>query len=564
MAILCNPVDREYDHMVDDQPRYTSLRDYARLLRKQWLLLVVGVVVAGAAALAYSLHATATYSARAQVLIQDESRQLALLGTPVLGSASNSSAGVLAETASTPGLAASVRRRLHTHVAVGALMADVSLSIDANTGLLDVNASGPTARFAAELANAYAHRIAATTTGAAQRQFASAARVLRRRLSQLSASVSGDAGERATLQDEISRVEFLQATSTPAELVSAALPPAAPSSPKPVRDVGLGLLAGLLIGLVAAFVRESFDRRIRASSQIAGELGLPVVGHVRRRTLGRAVRPWQTGDREAAGDVETFRILRNNLELLLAGHPEGPVLITSPLPEEGKSTVAASLALASAAAGRRTLLVEADLRRPSLARRLEIGATPGLADYLSGRAESQAVMRPVPMPRGISFAANANGNGHHNADGNGHHNGNGNGHDDAAIDHEHGAPNGAVAPDLVCVPAGHVGGGAAELLASSRMRELLADVTSVYDLVILDTAPLLPVGDTLSLLSGAGAVMLCVRSGQTTREQIQAARETLGRVRPAVSGLIVTGVRARDDAGGQGLYPYRYSYAGAD
>jgi Mrp family chromosome partitioning ATPase len=534
--------------MVDDQPRYTSLRDYARLLRKQWLLVIVPVVVAGVAALAYSLHATASYSSRAQVLIQDESRQLALLGTPVLSSANNSSAGILAETANTPGLAVAVRRRLHAHVPIAALMADVSLSIDTNTGLLDVSASAPTARFAAALANAYARRIAATTTATAQRQFSSAARALRRRLSQLGGATSGNAGERATLQDEISRVEFLQATSSPAQLVSAALTPGSPASPKPVRDVGLGLIAGLLIGLIAAFVREAFDRRIRASGQIANELGLPVVGHVRRGTLGRAVLPWKTGDREAAGDVETFRILRNNLDLLLAGHGAGPVLITSPLPEEGKSTVAASLALASAAAGRRTLLIEADLRRPSLATRLGIGPTPGLADYLSGRTESEAVMRPVPMPRGVTVvaAAAANGNGNGNGNGDGHHNGNGAGH----------------SPALVCLPAGHVGGGAAELLASPRMRELLADVTSAYDLVILDTPPLLPVGDTLGLLPGAGAVILCVRSGQTTRDQIQAASEALGRVQPAVSGLVVTGVRARDDAGGQGLYPYRYSYAG--
>jgi Mrp family chromosome partitioning ATPase/capsular polysaccharide biosynthesis protein len=533
--------------MADDQPRYTSLRDYARLLRKQWVLVVVPMVVAGVAALAYTLHATATYSTRAQVLIQDESRQLALLGTPVL----SSSAGILAETANTPGLAVAVRRRLHAHVPIATLMGDVSLSIDASTGLLDVNATAPTARFAATVANGYAHRIAATTTAAAQRQFASAARVLRRRLSQLSASATANAGERATLQDEISRVEFLQATSTPAQLVSAAVRPSSPASPKPARDVGLGLLAGLLIGVIAAFVRESFDRRIRASGQIAGEVGLPVVGHVRRATLGRAVRPWQTGDREAAGDVETFRILRSNLDLLLAGHDAGPVLVTSPLPEEGKSTVAASLALASAAAGRRTLLIEADLRRPSLAKRLGIGATPGLADYLSGRAESQAVKRPVPMARGIAATvAAANGNG----------NGNGNGHHDGDADHA--AVNGAVAPGLVCIPAGHVRSGAAELLASSRMRELLDDATAAYELVILDTPPLLPVSDTLGLLPGAGAVILCVRSGQTTREQIQAASDALGRVRPAVSGLVVTGVRASDDAGGQGLYPYRYSYAG--
>jgi Mrp family chromosome partitioning ATPase len=525
--------------MTDEPPRYTSLRDYARLLRRQWLIIVVPVIVAAAAALVYSLHERDTYDARAQVLIQDESQALTLLGTPVVGSTTNSSAGIIAETASTPALAAQVRRHLRARVPAATLMGDVSLSIDTSTGLLDVNATGPSAKFAAALANAYARRIAATTTASTTRQLAAAARVLQRRLSHLSPAAPGDAGEQATLQDEISRLDFVQATATPGQVVRTAFPASEPASPKPVRNVALGLLAGLLIGLVAAFLRESFDRRMRGSDEIAGKLGFPLLGHVRRRTLGKAVQPRLAGDRDGAGDVETFRILRNNVELQLAEQTRRAVIVTSALPEEGKSTVAASLAFASAAAGRRTLLVEADLRRPSLARRLGIAPTPGLADYLSGGAES-AVGRAIPVFPG--------------AGGNGDGNGNGNG--------KSAAPAGPLPANLICIPAGSVGDGAAELLASGRMREFLADVASEYQFVILDTAPLLPVADTLGLLAEASAVILCVRSGQTTHEQMQAARAALAPVKPQAVGIVVTDVHGRDQAAGQGLYPYRYSYAG--
>lgn len=526
--------------MTDRPPRYTSLRDYARLLRKQWIVIAAPVLVAVVAALAYSLHEPSSYDARAQVLIQDESQQLTLLGTPVAAAAAGGPAAIVAETASTPGLAARVRRAMPTRMPADALMGDVSLSVDAATGLLNVDAHGPAATFAAALANTYARTIAATTTASVTRRFAAAARALRGRLGQLNPASPADAGERATLQDEISRLEFLRATSTPGQVVHVALPPAAPASPKPARDAALGLLAGLLLGLIAAFVRDALDGRMRNPAEIAGELRLPVLGHVRRRALGAVVYPGSGGSRDAAADVETFRILRSNVELLLADRARQALVVTSALPEEGKSTVAASLALAAASAGRRTLLLEADLRRPSLAARLGIAPTPGLADYLAGHAEPDACLRAIP----VAPAAE-----HHNGNGNG--NRNGNGHPVAVAAH----------PNLVCVPAGRVGAGAAELLASHRMRELLADVTAVYDLVIIDTAPLLPIADTRSLLGEAGAVLLCVRSGRTTQEQVQAARETLARVAPEATGIVVTDVRSRPGITPHGLYAYGYASA---
>jgi polysaccharide biosynthesis transport protein len=534
--------------MDEQTPRYTNLRDYGRMLRKQWLVIVIPVVIAVAAALAFSLHQTATYDAEAQVLIQDETQQLALLGSSAAPSSTAAgTAAIVAQTVSTPALAASVRRKLRTRIPAADLMGAVSLSVDSTTGLLDVRANSGTARFAAALANAYAARIAGVTTGSVRRQLAIASRTLKQRLSQLRSTAGGVAGERANLLDDISRLEFLQATGAPGQVVRAATPPASPASPRPARNVGLGLIAGLLIGLIAAFLREAFDRRMRGSTEIADQLGLRLVGHVHGKSLGKAIHPDMGSRRDLAGDVETFRILRTNVELLLGEHPRRSVLVTSALPEEGKSTVAASLALASAAAGRKTLLLEADLRRPSLAERLGIPSSPGLSDYLLGLAEASTVVRSVHVQgAGARIAHGATSNGH---------NGNSTGNGYAA----RGGLAAIASANLSCLPAGQLHGGSAELLASTRMRELLDDVMSAHDVVILDTAPLLPVADTLPLLSQAGAVILCVRSGQTTHEQTEAAREALVRVAPEITGVVVTDVRPRDEAGGRGLYPYRYS-----
>jgi len=522
--------------MDEAAPRYASLRDYARLLRTQWPLIVLPAVLAVLAALAYSLHQTPSYQAEAQVMIQDETQQLSLLGTPVGTSTSVSPGAIVAQTIDTPGLARAVRHSLRTRIPAAALMGDVTLSVDATTGLLDVTATSTDATFSAKLANAYAGHIAGRTSSSVRHQFATAAHVLQRRLGQLSPSGSGDAGERATLLDEISRLQFLQATSTPGQVVRTAVTPGAPSSPNPARDAGLGLAVGLLIGLIAAFVRDALDGRVRRSSEISDELGLRLLGQVRGAALGQAVDPAAAAHNGTRVDVESFRILRDNVELLTSGRATGVVLVTSTLPEEGKSTVAASLARASAAAGRRTVLVDADLRRPALAARLGIRPAPGLTEYLVGKVESGDVERQVPL----AAPASSNGNNGNHAESNGR----------------------GVVTQLTCIPAGYPHTGAAELLTSPRMGELLTELASAHDVVIVDSAPLLPVADTRTLLGLADAVVMCVRSGRTTQEQLRAAGAALTRVPADAAGVVVTDVRAGDAAAGQSVYATYYGDAG--
>jgi capsular exopolysaccharide synthesis family protein len=243
--------------------------------------------------------------------------------------------------------------------------------------------------------------------------------------------------------------------------------------------------------------------------------------------MGKVIQLSLAGDRRRSGDIESFRIIRRNIEQMLARVSSGTILVTSPLPEEGKSTVSASLALTAVAAGRRTLLLEADLRRPTLGKRLGLATKPGLAEYLSGEAE------PAEILQALSVAVPGEA---------------GSENSDTRVGHR-----------LTVITAGSPMVTAAELLTSQRMRDLLVEVAEVYDMVVIDSAPLLPVADTLELLPHVRAVALCVRSSRTTRHQANAARALLEDQPEMDVGLIVTGLRPSDEPGDYGLYAYHFN-----
>jgi capsular exopolysaccharide synthesis family protein len=228
----------------------------------------------------------------------------------------------------------------------------------------------------------------------------------------------------------------------------------------------------------------------------------------------------------AAPDQESFRVLRQNVRYF-APDPLRTILVTSAISQEGKSTVAACLAAASAAAGHRTLLVECDLRRPVLAARLGLPEGPGVSDYVTGNAEPQDVVRSVSATRvGINGAK--------------------------------GAASSATYGDersLACITAGTQAPRPAELLASERFREFLSEVGEVYESVILDTPPLLTVADTLGIVPAVAGILLCVRLRRTTRDQARAAQATLDRLPSRPVGLVLTDMRGA-------AHGYYYGYYG--
>jgi len=284
--------------------------------------------------------------------------------------------------------------------------------------------------------------------------------------------------------------------------------PEAPSTPKTTQDLAVGLLLGLVLGCALVLVRHRMDTRIRTSDQ-AAEIGrgpgLGVVPQDDQLSEGGPV----VHDREAPS-AEAFRQLRTSLDFVDVDSPPRTILVSSSLPGEGKTTVAVNLALALAAAGRRVVLVEADLRRPRVTRYLGLVSGAGLTSVLNGSAGLDDVLQPVG---------------------------------DGA---------------LQVLAAGPTPPNPGELLASGQMQRVVAELLDRVDVVLLDGPPLLPVSDAGGLAPSTDGVVLCVRYGQTTTQELTTAARTLERVGARTLGTVFTFVPRRV-AGDEGLgYTYHY------
>lgn len=508
---------------MSDNPRYATLRDYLRVLREQWLVIALITVVAGGVSFALSERQAKTYSSTAAIGFQDVSQQLSLLGGSVSPNIpAEQTPQARAQTIDVPPVVERTKRALHSNLPVGKLASAISTSVDQSSALVKVTVSWGDPAFAARLANEFARQAAADTNQKAQAQFAASLPPLRNRLDKLGSSVT-DQTERAALVEQLTRLEFLSNNAQLARVVNTAQPSGVPASPKPKRNTVLGLLIGLALGIFVAFLRDSLDRRLRGGREVQSELSLPLLGQVRDEAMGHVVRTDNGHGRQFAEDVEAFRILRRNLEFLSVDSLRS-ILVTSALPEEGKSTVAASLAWSSVLAGKRTLLVECDFRRPDFAERMGLASEPGLTDYLARRAQPAEIIQTVRV----------------------------------AAEDFNGANGSVSAPKtggLVCITAGTPSPEPTELLGSERFRDFLTGVSDAYDLVILDSSPLLSVADTLEVLPNVDAVLLCVRSSRTTREQALAAKAALDHYPRRPTGIVVTGLRRRD-ASDYGYYTY--------
>ncbi|MBW3609021.1 MAG: hypothetical protein KY463_11820 [Actinobacteria bacterium] len=491
-----------------------------RVLRKSrlWILLLT-LLCAGVAA-AWALSQDPEYVATARVTFQEEGRSNAAAGVNV---APTQTAEQLAAEGASTMLSAEVlqrvRRRLGNDRTIAELRPMLTTSVDESSALVSVEARADDRQLAAALANEVARGAVTIQKNKERENYARAADRLESQYERLrSEGGSGSSTDvaAANLLDRIATLRTLSLNATPARLADSASVPASPVSPKPVRSAALGGLIGLLLGVALAFVRNAFDRRLRDSSQIKETLGLPVVGMVRIEALGNAAYVPNGRGPMTDQDVESFRILRTNLEFLDVDNPIRSIAVTSALPEEGKSTVAASLAAANAAAGRRTLLVECDLRRPSLPGRLSVKRSPGLTDYLAGQASAAEILQIVTLAEADASP-----------------NGDGGGDPDAP----------PAAGKLVVIAAGSQSIRPAELLGSQRFRSFLEQVVAAYELVVIDTPPLLSVSDTLKIVPLVDGLLLCVRADQTTRDEARAVKDALAHLPERTTAIVVTGLK---------------------
>jgi capsular exopolysaccharide synthesis family protein len=327
---------------------------------------------------------------------------------------------------------------------------------------------------AAELANGYSKAYIAFRKETDQSQVQQAIGLVERSIEALSPEESAGA-QGSTLRDQLNQLRVQRALQTGrAELVQPAGVPSSPSSPKTKRNVILGLLLGLLLGFGLAALLERVDRRVRSTEELEELFGAPIIARIARsKDLGKL------GIRNIlqSEDAEDFRILRTNLRYFNVDRELQSVLLASPEPGDGKSTVARGLAAAIAEVGEEVVLLEADLRKESEFRIANGRAAEGLSNVLSGVPLDQALLE-IPLV----------------------------------------GSTGGPQRKIAVLPSGPVPPNPSELLESERMQALMEDLQARFKVVIIDSPALGVVSDALALAPFVSEVIAVGGIRKTTQD----------------------------------------------
>jgi capsular exopolysaccharide synthesis family protein len=313
-------------------------------------------------------------------------------------------------------------------------------------------------------------------------------------LQQLQSELATNLQTNATLLKNMQEIELSESRAAEGlRLIEPAVEPIKPSKPNVPLNTGAGLLVGLVVSLGLAALLQYADDTVKGNEDTSRALGAPVLGVVSQfKTTEDRGKDLVTVEAPRSAASESYRTVRTNVQFSSLDVPVGSIVVTSAQSREGKSTVAANLAVTMAQAGKRVLLVDADLRRPSLHRLFGLSNRHGLTDLLLN--ERRAV-------------------------------------EDLALDTH--------VPGLQVLPSGPQPPNPSEALGSRRMRQVLEEMRQIADVVILDSPPLLAVADGLVLSATTDAAILVVRSGATRRTLAQRAKEQLDRVEARLLGIVV-------------------------
>jgi len=309
----------------------------------------------------------------------------------------------------------------------------------------------------------------------------------------------------------------------------------------------LGGMIGLILGLVFAYFRENLDTSIGAIEEVEEFLGISVLGSVPHIDQGKKegkISLWQrflprrdkstdiqsqlvTQFDPRSSEAEAYQMLRANLYSVAGEKNPQVILFTSSGPREGKSLTSSNIAIASAQMGKRTLLVDADMRRPVIHQFFGLDRSPGLFEFVTGAASYEEVLRNV---EDIVIGKNPEW--------------------DEAFKKRHMAY-------LNLVTSGHLPSNPPEVLNSAKMLEALETFKREFDLVILDSPPVLPVVDALLLGPKTDGVVLIYQSGRTAREALKRAKIQLDNAKAKVLGVVLNDVRVSEMELGPSYY-YRF------
>jgi receptor protein-tyrosine kinase len=434
-----------------------------RILRRRRLIFIIALVSVPLMAFLVSSSKEKQYTATATLLFQS-------------GNTSNVDPTRVAATnealASLPVVAVRAAKEMGGGITAGEILG--SISVSASNSMADVatiSATTSSPEGAADIANGYSHAFIEFRKETDQSQVQQAIDLVEHSLEEAGGT------EAQKLEDRLNRLKVQQALQTGrAELVQPAGVPSSPSSPRTSRNVILGLILGALLGFGLAALLERIDRRVRSSEELEELFESPIIARISRN---KALHDAPLEDILQTPDAEDFRILRTNLRYFNVDRELRSVLLASPEPGDGKSTVTRGLAAAMAELGEGVLLMEADLRKESAFRNAVGGAADGLSNLLTGVDLDDVLMEVRVMT----------------------------------------SPNQSHL--LTVLPSGPVPPNPSELLESERMQTLMAELQERFKVVVVDSPALGIVSDALALAPYVSEVVAVGGIRKTDRDGVR-------------------------------------------
>lgn len=473
-----------------------TLRDYARVVnRRKWIVIAAVVLTSFTAVLLTTLQ-TPIYSASSEVLVQPRGQD-GVFENQIINL---NDRAIQTEIQVIEGQA--VQQRVQDDLGLADEPPDANASAVGDTDVISITVRDASAANAATFADAYAAAYIDVRREQAVEELLSASAEVQIAIDDLQAELDAlveDDPRRNGLVTQLSnfnttldqlRVDAALRTGG-AAVIKAAEVPTAPVEPTPSRTAVLAAVVGLLIGLGAAFLLDYLDDKVRSEDDLERLTERPVLSVVPvdpppdNRPIAIS-EPTHTA-------VEAYRGLRTNLQFLGLDRAIRVVQLTSSMAGEGKTTTSTNLAVVLAQAGHRVALVDADLRRPRVHEVFDIPQTPGFTDLLLGM-DAKHVVNHVDIDGGARLSV---------------------------------------------YPSGTIPSNPSEMLSGRRVRQLLNEMGGHYDYVVVDSAPVLPVSDSVALAGSVDGLLVVAHAGRVTQPNVMETLERLERIGAPILGLVL-------------------------
>lgn len=509
--------------------------DLRQLLRPVWIRrwwILATVVTATVATYVYYNKQPRQYRSSTSIFVQQAELETALFGASYGGGDDRTLANQASLLQTDAVVRVVAQRPEFRGQDPGSLRAGLSVTPRTGQDFIDISVVDGNPVRAAELANAFAQAFIESRATDLRTRVTRSRTAAQRELD-ATPKTPQNLDTRNTLEDRIRQLQVVESLPSGSAQQLDQAGPGGQIAPNPRRNARFAALLSLVLAVGAAFGLNRFDRRLRTLDSLEGAFGLPLLGTL--PLVGEAA-PLEAGVPAIAPLFrEACRSLRTNVELSALDRPVKTLLVTSGLSGEGKSTLVRSLALVYAEAGLRVAVVEADVRRPSVSRSLSVEQPQGLTEVIAGQVRVDEVLRDASYAGGHSALAR-----------------HGVAEDDEAADGR-----GFAEGHLEVLASGAEPSNPPVMLGSTRMKQLLIDLSTRHDIVIIDSPPLLVVSDAVPLMGVADATIVVARVGETLRDAAKRVGEVIARVPDANAlGIVANGVNSGDVAGGFRYYSY--------